>query len=340
LNSWQQNVIVYIMTIHEVAARAGVSTATVSRVLSGSGPVSARSRRKVLTAAKALGYRPNAIATSLRRRRTFTVGMLVPDVTNPFFSGIARTANHLLFGQGFSAFLVDTDHSLDAERRFAHLFEARRVDGLLVISNDSSSAFFEELAGRVPAIVLVDRPRSDRLDSVRVDNHAGALQAVAHLVVRGRRKIAIISGPTSLLSSGERLEGFRSALRLHNLPEIPEYIAITGFSVEQGIAETKRLLELADPPDAIFAGNNTLGIGAISALKALGRRIPEEVALIIFDDLYLAEAADPPLTVIAQPVTDIGTTAVSLLLGHLERSSDWHPREILLPPQLILRRST
>jgi len=328
------------ITIHDVAARAGVSTATVSRVLSESGPVSLRSRRKVLAAAKALGYRPNAIATSLRQRRTFTVGMLVPDITNPFFSGVAQAVHRVLFGQGLSLLLVDTDHSIEAERRFAYHFEARRVDGLIVISNDSSSAFFEELAGRVPAIVLVDRPRSDRLDSVRVDNHAGALQAVAHLATRGRRKLAIVSGPMSLLSSRERLEGFRAALKLHNLPEFPQYEAVTGFSVEQGVAETRRLLELAAPPDAIFAGNNTLGIGAVSAIKALGRRIPQDVALIIFDDLYLAEAADPPLTVIAQPVTDIATTAAGLLLEQLQHPSEWSPKEILLRPQLILRRST
>ncbi len=327
-------------TIHDVAARAKVSTATVSRVLSGSASVSSRSRRKVLAAVKALGYRPNAIATSLRRRRTFTIGVLVPDITNPFFSGVARTANRVLFSQGLAAFVVDTDHSVDVERRFAHLFEGQRVDGFLIISNDASPFFFDELASRVPAIVLVDRPRSDRLDSVRVDNHTGALQAVAHLAGRGRRKIAIVSGPKELLSARERLEGFRTALRLHNLPEVPEYIAVTGFSVEQGVAATRRLLELTNPPDAIFAGNNTLGIGAVSAIKALGRRIPDDVALMIFDDLYLAEAADPPLTVIAQPVTDIGATAANLLLEHLKQPSDWHPKEVLLPPQLILRRST
>jgi len=266
--------------------------------------------------------------------------MLVPDVTNPFFSGVARSIHHFLTGHGFSAFLVDTDHSVEVERRFATLFEARRVDGLVVISNDSSAAFFEGLTGRVPAIVLVDRPRSDKLDSVRVDNREGAMQAVAHLAARGRRKLAVVSGPTSLLPSRERLEGFRAALKLHNLPEIPEYIAVTGFSVDQGAAEVARLLALADPPDAIFAGNNTLGIGSVRAIKTLGRRIPNDVALILFDDLYLAEVADPPLTVIAQPIDDIGTTAGRLLLEQLVRRPEWHPKEILLRPELVLRRST
>lgn len=295
-------------------------------------------RERVEEAVRAFGYTPNRVATSLRRQSTQTVSLLIPDITNPFFADVAKAADRTFRQAGYSCLLCDTEGDVAAEERDAVLSLHRRVDGMLVISNNSTAAFFEKLGRQGQAIVLVDRPASRELDSVRVDNADGTLQAVSHLAARGRRRLAIISGPLTLLPAQERLDAFVTGLSLHNLPRVEAYLHVTGWSITHGYEAARRLLELDPPPDAIFAGNNTLGIGAIRAIKEKGCRLPEDVAVIMFDDVYLAESLEPPITVIAQPTEQIGTVAAQLLLERLGDPGR-QPREVLLKPQLIRRRS-
>ncbi len=326
-------------TLRDVARRAAVSPATASRVLNGSTTVSPAIRQRVEEAIRAVGYTPNRVATSLRRQSTQTVSLLVPDITNPFFADVARAAGRAFRRAGYSCLLCDTGGDVATEERDAVLCLHHRVDGMFVISNSGAPRFFEKLGRQGQAIVLVDRPASDELDSVRVDNADGTLQAVAHLAARGRRRLAIISGPLTLLPARERFDAFRAGLDLYNLRRIDPYLHATGFSVAHGYAAARHLLSLDPPPDAIFAGNNTLGIGAIRAIKERGCRIPDDVAVIMFDDVYLAESLEPPITVIAQPTGQIGTVAAQLLLGRFNEPNR-PPKEILLKPQLVVRRST
>jgi DNA-binding LacI/PurR family transcriptional regulator len=325
-------------TLRDVANRAHVSTASASRVLNESTTVSLPIRERVEEAVRSLGYTPNKIATSLRRQSTQTVSLLVPDITNPFFADVAKAAARTLRRAGYSCLLCDTEGDIAVEERDATLCLHRRVDGMVVISNNSTAGFFEKLGRQGLAIVLVDRPASRDLDSVRVDNGDGTLQVVAHLAARGQRRLAIISGPLTLLPANERFDAFVTGLDLHNLPRVDDYLHVTGFSIPHGYDAARSLLALDPAPDAIFAGNNTLGIGAIRAIKEAGCRIPEDVAVIMFDDVYLAESLEPPITVIAQPTEQIGTVAAQLLLERLE---DPHrqPREVLLRPRLIARGS-
>lgn len=327
-----------VPTLLDVARQARVSTATASRVLNGSATASPPVRERVEDAARVLGYTPNRIATSLRQQYTQTVGLLVPDITNPFFAAVAKAAERTLRLAGYSCMLCDTEGGVASEQHDAMVCLHRRVDGMLVISNDSSASFFEKLGQQGQPIVLVDRPSSRILDSVRVDNADGTLQAVSHLAARGRRRLAIISGPPTLLPASERLHAFVTGLGLHNLPRVEDYLHVTGFSITHGYDAARFLLALDPPPDAIFAGNNTLGIGAIRAIKDTGCRIPEDIAVIMFDDVYLAESLEPPLTVIAQPTEQIGAVAAKLLLERLDDSGR-QPREVLLKPQLIVRGS-
>jgi LacI family transcriptional regulator len=325
-------------TLRDVARRARVSTATASRVLNESATVSLPIRERVEEAVRILGYTPNKIATSLRLQSPQTVSLLIPDITNPFFADVAKAAERILRRAGYSCLLCDTEGDVATEERDATLCLHRRVDGMLVISNNSTAAFFEKLGRQGQAVVLVDRPASHDLDSVRVDNEDGTLQVVSHLAARGRKRLAIISGPLTLLPAKERFHAFVTGLALHNLPRVEDYLHVTGFSIAHGYDAARFLLALDPPPDAIFAGNNTLGIGAIRAIKERGCRIPEDVAVIMFDDVYLAESLEPPVTVIAQPTDQIGTVAAQLLL---ERLDDPHrqPREVLLRPRLIVRGS-
>lgn len=327
-----------VPTLLDVARHACVSTATVSRVLNGTATASPPVRERVEEAARVLGYTPNRIATSLRRQFTQTVGLLIPDITNPFFAAVAKSTERTLRRAGYSCMLCDTEGSVTSEQHDAMVCLHRRVDGIVVISNDSTASFFEKLGEQGQPIALVDRPSSRTLDSVRVDNADGTLQAVSHLAARGRRRLAIISGPPTLLPASERLNAFVTGLGLHNLPRVEDYLHVTGFSITHGYDAARFLLALNPPPDAIFAGNNTLGIGAIRAIKDTGRRIPEDVALIMFDDVYLAESLEPPMTVIAQPTEQIGTVAAELLLERLD-DFDRQAQEVLLRPQLIVRGS-
>jgi DNA-binding LacI/PurR family transcriptional regulator len=325
-------------TLRDVARHARVSTATASRALNESATVSLPVRQRVEEAVRALGYTPNKIATSLRRQSTQTVSLLVPDITNLFFAEVAKAAVRTLRRAGYFCLLCDTEGNVAAEERDATFCLHRRVDGMLVISSNKTATFFENLGRQGQVVVLVDRPASRQLDSVRVDNTDGALQAVAHLAARGRRRLSIISGPLAFLPARERFDAFVAGLDLHNLPRVEEYLHVTGWSIAHGYQAARLLLALDPPPDAIFAGNNTLGIGAIRAIKELGCRIPEDVAVIMFDDVYLAESLEPPITVIAQPTEQIGTVAAQLLLERIDDPGR-PPREVLLKPQLIVRGS-
>jgi len=326
-------------TLRDVAARARVSSATASRVVNGSPVVSRDARARVLAAIHELHYAPNSIATSLRRRTTMTVGLLIPDITNQFFAEVARVAEFEFREAGYSCFFCDTAGDVVTERQYAELFRNRRVEGLLVISSDPTAAFFDDLARRGPAVVLVDRPRSDLVDSVRVDNADGVLQAVAHLTARGRRRLAILAGPQSLLPARERLDAFLQGLTVHGLPRVDRYVQVTGFAVPDGYAAVRAMLSLPEPPDAIFASNNNLGIGAIRAIKESGRGIPGDVSLITFDDVLLADLLDPPVTAVAQPTADIARVGVTLLLERLATPPRQSVREVILRPRLIVRGS-
>lgn len=325
-------------TLKDVAKAAGVSTSTVSRLFNN-GSVSEKNREKIQEAIKKLNYHPNAIARSLRGASTFTVGFIIPDITNPFFTNVIKEIGKMLKDKGYSILVYSTFEDYVAEQQCIEDFMQRRVDGLLVTSTSQKCASTYEKINKIIPVIQIDRIISPNLDSIRTDNYGGAMQAVCHLVNRGHKKIATIAGPQNYTPGRERYEGYLKALELYNIPMDEKLIEFGDFSVESGYLKTKTILDQAEKLDAIFVANNFMGVGAIKALKEVNKRIPEDIAVIMMDDIELADIADPPITVVAQSLEEIGRKAGSLFIERIENKVTLGIKEIIIQPNLIIRKS-
>jgi DNA-binding LacI/PurR family transcriptional regulator len=329
-------------TLEQVAALAGVSRATVSRVVNGSPRVRAEVRAQVERAVARLGYVPNRAARSLVTRRADSIGLIVAEpesrfFSEPFFAGVVR---------GVSAALVDTDVQLvllmaqDAahQGRLERYITGGHVDGVLLASlhGDDPLPRTLERAG-VPA-VLVGRPAGPSPASyVDADNRGGARQAVGHLAGRGRRRIATITGPMDMGVGQDRLDGYREGLRAAGLPEDRRLVEEGDFSEQSGAEAMRRLLEREPGLDAVFAASDLMAAGALRALAAAGQRVPDDVALVGFDDEVTARLTQPPLTTVRQPVEEIGRQATRLLLAKV--AGEATGMSVILETQLVVRAS-
>ncbi|HEY3764292.1 MAG TPA: LacI family DNA-binding transcriptional regulator, partial [Gaiellales bacterium] len=296
------------VTIRDVARAAGVSTATAARALGGYGHASPAARRKVSESARALGYRPNAVARALVSRATTTVGLVVGDIENPFFAAAARGLSDVMDAHGYTVLLANADEDADRERRAVDALRARQVDGMVVVPAPGASA--DHLAALVAEgvpLVLLDRVVAGvEADSVLVRNTAGARAAVAHLTGLGHRRIGVVSDSPEITSSAERIAGYRQALRAAGVGVEPDLISIGGPTQADGEAAALRLLDRADRPTAVFTANNFMTVGALRSARALGLRIPADLALVGFDDLDWTTLVEPPVTVVSQPVAELG----------------------------------
>jgi LacI family transcriptional regulator len=328
------------VTIRDVARAAGVSTATAARALGGYGHASPAARRKVSESARMLGYRPNAVARALVSRATTTVGLVVGDIENPFFAAAARGLADVMDAHGYTVLLANADEDAERERRAVDALRARQVDGMVVVPAPGASPghLADLVAARIP-LVLLDRVVAGvEADSVLVRNAAGAHAAVAHLVALGHRRVGVVSDLPEITSSAERISGYRRALRAAGIEADPGLISIGGPTQADGEAAALRLLDRRDRPTAVFTANNFMTVGALRAARALGLRIPSDLALVGFDDLDWTTLVEPPVTVVSQPVTELGRTAGQRLLRRLggDRAA---PRRIRLEARLIVRRS-
>jgi len=328
------------VTIRDVARAAGVSTATAARALGGYGHASPAARRKVSESARRLGYRPNVVARALVSRATTTVGLVVGDIENPFFAAAARGLADVMDAHGYTVLLANADEDAGRERRAVDALRARQVDGMVVVPAPGASP--EHLAELVTAgvpLVLLDRAVVGvAADSVLVRNVAGARAAVAHLAGLGHRRIGVVSDSPEITSSAERIQGYRQALRAAGIAPEPGLISIGGPTRDDGEAAALRLLDRADRPTAVFTANNFMTVGALRAARSLGLRIPDDVALVGFDDLDWTTLVQPPVTVVRQPVADLGRVAGERLLRRLEGDAG-PPNRIRLDANLIVRGS-
>jgi LacI family transcriptional regulator len=331
-------------TIKEVAARARVSVGTVSNVLSGVAPVSPKLRERVEDAIRRLDYHPNHAARSLKSRHTRTLGMMVSDITNPFFPLLVRGAEDAAMRQGYSLTVLNTDDRLDRERQAVSFFRMRRADGLLaVVSSESGGgAHLREAMRSGMRLVCVDRvPPHFAADAVVVNNRKGSLICLRHLISRGHRRIGVITGPRTLETAVERLAGYRQALEEAGLPYDAGLVREGDFRLESGYRLAKDLCLAHPRPTAIFAGNGMMGLGVVKALDELHLDCPSDVALAVFDDVPAAEILRPHLTVVSQPAYQMGTQAVELLLRRISgEAGSSRPVRIELEPELIIREST
>jgi LacI family transcriptional regulator len=330
------------VTIQQVAARVGVSAMTVSRVINKNKRVAPETRRRVEEAILELGYVPNALARGLLKGRTYTIGLLVSDISNPFFTLIARGVEDIAQHNGYTVLFGNSDESAEKERQYVEVMLQNRVDGLLIApaGQDSHNTLKLLSAQEIP-FVLVDRyVEGIAADIVEGDNIGGARLLTEHLIRRGHHRIALVNGAQEVSTARERLLGYQEALLAQQI-ELDAKLVISGtFTRLSGSIAAEKLLQLPKEkrPTAIFACNNFLAIGVIEALHKAHVRVPDDIAVVSFDDIELASALDPFLTVVAQPARTFGTIAAQFLLDRLK--GDMSPaRKVVLPPALIVRLS-
>jgi LacI family transcriptional regulator len=328
------------VTVKDVAHAAGVSQATAARALGGYGYVSPHSRRLIEEKARELGYRRHAVARALASRVTHTVGLIVSDIENSFFAAAARGLSDALEPAGYTILLANSDEDLEREERLVEAFRTRRADGLVLVPASSSKRpHLVDLVDAGVPLVLFDRPvRGLKADIVVVDNKQGARTAVAHLLRLGHRRIGLLSDPPGILTSAERIQGYRDAHEEAGVAVDERLITLTGPTQADGHRAAKELLARAKRPTAVFAANNMMSVGTLLALRDLGLRVPDDVALVGFDDMEWTTLIDPPLTVVRQPVGEIGREAGQRLLARMS-GDDSAARKIRLPTEFVVRGS-
>ncbi len=330
-------------TVKEVAKRAGVSVGTVSNVVTGATPVSPKRRERVLAAIRELGYQPNHIARSLKLRHTQMLGMIVSDITNPFFSHLVRGAEDAALKHNYLLLTFNTDDRIEREKQALAVLRQRRVDGILLVvapQSDEYSNISETLEMGIPVVCLDRVPPKIQVDSVTVDNVRAARDCVRHLIERGHRKIGIITGSTTLQTARERLQGYKKALTGAQIPIRQEFIREGTFRTSSGYELGKELLSERDRPTALFCSNGMMALGVLKAIEELGLRCPEEIAVAVFDDLPLAEIVRPHLTSVAQPAYLVGYKGAELLVQRIAGGKGKKPVRLLLPTELKIREST
>jgi LacI family transcriptional regulator, galactose operon repressor len=329
------------VTISDVARRAGVSSMTVSRVINDSARVSAETRRRVEDAIAELGYVPSRLARGLIRQRTGTLAVIVPDVANPFFTLIVRGAEDVARRAGYRALLCDTRADLDIEREVIEELIAHRVEGIVIAPvSDRSKGHLRRLTSFGVPFVLVDRTVPGvESDVVLGDSAAGARRLVEHLISLGHRRIGFIVESEEVSTARDRHRGYVDALETGGLPVDPDLLVRSTVDPEGGYAGMQRLLALKDPPTAVFTVNNLVAVGAIDAVRAAGLEVPDDVALVCFDDIEYASRLYPFLTVMMQPAETFGTLGTQLLLERIEGRGSQRSRMVVLPAEFIVRRS-
>ena len=331
------------ITMKDVAKRAGVSIATASRVLNGHGYSSDDAKSRVNHAAQELGYRPNDIARSLKLKRTDTIGLVITDIVNPFYSILASGVLDAASKHGYHVIVSATDENPALESEYLQVLMEKRAIGVIAVCTGENLECWKEAQALGIKIVFVDR-QIDEInfaDIVLVDNLKGAYDAVASLIELGHRRIGIINGPITTTTGKQRLAGYIKAHEDAGVEIHDELLKIVTFKGESGHKAARELLSLKNPPSAIFATNNVLGQAAMFVINDRGLQIPEDISFIIFDDVPWASLTNPSVTVVSQPTYQLGYEGMELLHERLdpEEGGQNEPKKLVLDPQLIVRES-
>lgn len=327
-------------TIKDVAREANVSVATVSRSFSGSQPVRAEVRERVIAVSRRLGYRPNAVARSLRMEATKTLGLVIPNITNPFFTEVARAVEAAAWRDGYSLMLGNTDEDPDKEERYLELLLGKQIDGIIISPASAESPHLSEVEDAGVPVVFLDRA-VEGVDApvVRADGRLALGALVEYLANLGHERISIISGPPETVSGRERLYAFLEEAGRLGLA-VPEAMIRTGdFRRESGERAMRELLALDEPPTAVIAANNLMSLGALTAARRLGVSIPEDISFASFDDSRWFELMSPSISAISQPLEELGEISAKLLTSALESKNGSRSDSVILDAELVLRES-
>jgi LacI family transcriptional regulator len=332
-----------LITLNDIARKAGVSVSTVSRVLnrkSQKNRISPATAKLVLEAAKELDYRPNQLARGLRLKKTHTIGLVVPDISNPFFAHVTRMIQKNAYEYGYSMIVCNTDEDINTEIEQIYLLRGKGVDGYIIMPVGVENDHIVELIEFDKPLVLLDRC-FDKLEtnSVIVDNYTGSYNATKYLIDKGHTRIAIIQGLINTSTNSDRVMGYKKALKDHGIAVDKKLIVGNDFRKENGYIETKLLLASPNPPTAIFTMSDLITLGALQAIKESDFKIPDNVSVISYDDIDFAPFFESPLTAVRQPKETMGKVAVKLLIEDIKLKGKSTKQKIVLKPELVIRES-
>jgi LacI family transcriptional regulator len=310
-------------------------------VLNNARPVATATRARVLKAVQALGYAPHAAARSMRGRGSGLIGLIVADITNPFFTSLVQAVERAANAQGHAVLLCNSDEDHEREEKHLQLLRTQRVDGIILAATGHASTGRASALGQLRApVVLVDRGFSEfGLDAVILDNRRAALEATRHILGFGHRRVAMISGPATVSTGADRLTGYREALLEAGVPYDARWVHDAGFREERAYDAACAMLDAPDRPTAIFAANNLIAIGVMRAIADKQLRCPQDVSVVSIDDFPWANAFRPRLTTVAQPVAAMGDAAVRLLADRMAGTAPAEPRLEIMAPMLVVRDS-
>ncbi len=325
-------------SIKEVARLAKVSTATVSRVLNNPANVKPHLQQRVLDAVKALDYHPSNIARSMRKQSSKILGIIIPDISNPFFTAIVRGIEDIALRKQYKVFLCNSDRNPEKEKMYIEVLAMERISGAVIAPyREENLVPLDKLA--IPYVFINQTLPGVKVDSVVLNNFKGAYEATMHLIELGHTRIGVINSPNRPVET-QRLIGYQKALLDSGIGIDPEIIVSGPFLVENAEKATDQLLALPDPPTAVFSLNNTMTIGTLKSIAKHGLSIPGDISVIGFDDMPWLSFFTPPITVVQQPTYEIGTSAAGLLFNHIEDPETAEVKNLVLDPELIIRSST
>lgn len=328
-----------MVTIKDIAKKVGVSPSVVSRALNNKYGVKAETRERIVRTAKEMGYLPNILAQGLVTRKTNTIGVVMADISEPFFSQLIKGMNLVADETGYTLIYYNSYESLVERSALEHMIKSQRVDGLIIVGSRIKED--EYLSGRtweVPLVLVERRLTAPGLNCVWVDSITGAYKATRYLIDQGHRRIAHICGTLGFQVALDRLEGYKRALADTGLPYAEELVASGHFVWQDGYTATKEVLKQTPRCTAVFAGNDTMAYGALQAIAESGLEVPRDIAVVGFDDLEFSLLTNPPLTTVRQPRMEMGKKAVSILVSILAGKAE-EGVKISLTPELIIRRS-
>ncbi len=331
-------------TIKDIARRANVSHTTVSRALNNKSRIKSETKEKILSIAKQLNYRPDFIARSLVMKRTKTLGLVITTIANPFYTELSQGIETMAINLGYNIILCSTNYELSAEKKYIDMLESKGVDGIIFTSAHMGDPNIIGLAEEGFPIILVNRRTyhssvREKVDYIGVDNIRGGFLAVEHLIKLGHERIGVIGGSSESSVGYERLEGGKKALATYGLEVIGDYFLEGDFLRGSGYQGGKRFLEMDKPPTAIFATNDYMALGTYQAIMEAGIKVPEEIALIGFNDIEFTSMKGIELTTIGQKKYEMGALAVKTLVERIEGRKSGPPEEIILDPELIIRKT-
>ncbi|MGN7356292.1 LacI family DNA-binding transcriptional regulator [Paenibacillus sp. SAF-054] len=330
-----------MVTIYDIAAKANVSAMTVSKVINNTGRISEQTRKRVKKVMEELNYIPNSNARSLVLQQTQILSLLITDITNPFYTSLARGAEDSAKKLGYRLLFGNSDEDYDKEQDYVDMILSTRVDGVLFApAGDHSLKHLEKLrAHNIPFVIMDRAVPGIESDIVSGDSKQGARNLVDYLIGLGHRRIALVNGSLDVSTARLRYQGYAEALQLHGIELDDQLVVHKSYRDYKDEDQLSRLLELTAPPTAIFAANNFLAVGVINALRERGLRVPEDMSVVCFDDLDLSSALDPFLTVAAQPAYQFGAMGIQLLVERIQGSAVPDARKVILPSELIIRSS-